>query len=69
MGLGNSIVILALIPDYGFAIGLPLDLIDNGEMFHIQDLVKNVSVESQNDSLLSNAFMSANVEGVIQHAS
>jgi hypothetical protein len=69
MGLGNIILILALIPVYGFGIGLHLDLIDTGEMFHIQDLVKNVSVESQNDSLFSNAFMSANIEGVIQHAS
>ncbi len=69
MGLGNTILILALVPVYGLGIGLHLNLIDTGEMFHIQDLVKNASLESQNDSLFSNAFMSANVEGVIQHAS
>ena len=69
MGLGNTKVIQALIPAYGFRIGLHIDLFDIGEMFHIQDLIKNLSVESQNDSLFSNVFMSANVEGIIQHAS
>ena len=69
MGLGNAILILALIPVYGFGIALHFDLIDSGEMFHIQELVENIDFQSQNDSLLSNAFMSSDVEGGIQHAS
>ena len=68
MELGNTILILVLLPVYGFGIALHLDLIDSGDMFHIEELIKNVNLESQNDSLLSNAFMSSSVEGLIQHA-
>ena len=69
MGLGNAILILALIPVYGFGIGLHLDLIDSGEMFHIQDMVNDASVEYQSNLLMSSAFMSGDSEGLIQHAS
>jgi len=69
MQLGNALAIIALIPLYGFGVGLHLDLIDTGEMFHIENLVKNADLESQSNSLLSNAFMSTDVEGLIQHAS
>jgi len=65
MGLGNTILILVLLPVYGFGIALHLDLIDSGDMFHIEELIKNANLESQNDSLLSNAFMSSSVEGCL----
>ena len=69
MGLGNTILILALIPVYGFGIALHFDLIDSGEMFHIQDMVNDASVEYQSNLLMSSAFMSGDSEGLIQHAS
>ena len=69
MGLGNIILILALLPVYGFGIGLHLDLIDKGEMFRIQDLINDASVETQSNLLMSSAFMSGDGEGLIQQAS
>ncbi len=69
MGLGNAILILALLPVYGFGIALHFDLIDSGEMFHIQDMVNDASVEYQSNLLMSSAFMSGDSEGLIQHAS
>jgi len=69
MELGNTILILVLLPVYGFGIALHLDLIDSGDMFHIEELIQNIDLQSQSDSLFSNAFMSSDVEGgIIEHA-
>jgi len=70
MQLGNtSLAIIALIPLYGFGIGLHLELIDTGEMFHLENIVKTADVDFKSNSLFSDAFMSTDVEGIIQHAS
>jgi len=68
MELRNTLAIIALIPLYGFGIGLHLDLIDTGEMYHIENLVKNAVLESQSNLLMSTAFMSGNGVETINHA-
>ncbi len=65
----SILLIILIMPLYGIGIGLHLDIIDKGEMFHLQDLINNAGLQVRDNSFLDNAFMNVDVHGPISSAS
>ena len=61
----SILLIILIMPLYGIGVGLHLDLIDKGEMFHLQDLINNAGLQVRDNSLLDYASTKLPVQSAV----